>query len=60
MAVGMSRGRGDPRNNEDVVECTILISSIPVYALFDFGSLHRFISTHFASRMNKDLGPLGC
>ncbi|GFS38198.1 hypothetical protein Acr_00g0056190 [Actinidia rufa] len=38
---------GDSRNNEDVVVGTILICSIPAYALFDSGSLHTFISTYF-------------
>ena len=49
----------NPRNNEDVVASTILICSIPTYALFDSRSSHTFISTHFASRINKKLGLLG-
>ena len=47
------------RNNDDVGENTILICSIPAYALFNSGSSHTFIFTHFASRMNKEPGPLG-
>ena len=49
----------DLRNNEDVVIGTILICSIRTYALFDSGSLHTFISTHFAGQMNKELESLG-
>ena len=50
---------GDLRNNGDVCAGTILICSIPAYDLFNSGPSHIFISTHFASRMNKELTTYG-
>ena len=43
---------GDARNDEIVVAGNILICSLPAYVLFDTGSLHTFVSTNFASKLN--------
>ncbi|XP_057502685.1 uncharacterized protein LOC130786392 [Actinidia eriantha] len=50
---------GDSRNDEIVVAGNILICSLPAYVLFDTGSSHTFVSTKFASRLNKKPEPLG-
>ncbi|GFS33303.1 hypothetical protein Acr_00g0027690 [Actinidia rufa] len=43
----------DARNDEIVVASNILICSLLAYVLFDTGSSHTFVSTKFASRLNK-------
>ncbi|XP_057497360.1 uncharacterized protein LOC130782078 [Actinidia eriantha] len=50
---------GDARNTEDVVAGTLMICSLPAYVLFDTGPSHTFVSTQFASRLNKNPEPLG-
>ncbi|GFS41563.1 hypothetical protein Acr_00g0075120 [Actinidia rufa] len=50
---------GDAKNDEIVVAGNILICSLPTYVLFDTGSSHTFVSTKFASRLNKEPEPLG-
>ncbi|GFY81487.1 hypothetical protein Acr_01g0012960 [Actinidia rufa] len=50
---------GDAKNDEIVVTGNILICSLPAYVLFDTGSSHTFVSTKFASRLNKKPEPLG-
>ena len=50
---------GDARNNEDVVAGNLIICSLPAYVLFDTGSSHTFVSTQFASRLNRKPEPLG-
>ena len=50
---------GDARNDEIVVAGNILICSLPAYVLFDTGSSHTFVSTNFASKLNKKPESLG-
>ncbi|XP_057459270.1 uncharacterized protein LOC130749931, partial [Actinidia eriantha] len=50
---------GDARNNEDVVAGNLIICSLLAYVLFDTGSSHTFVSTQFASRLNRKPEQLG-
>ncbi|XP_057480443.1 uncharacterized protein LOC130767567 [Actinidia eriantha] len=50
---------GDARNTEDVVAGILMICSLSAYVLFDTGSSHTFVSTQFASRLNRKPEPLG-
>ncbi|GFS43559.1 hypothetical protein Acr_00g0085770 [Actinidia rufa] len=50
---------GNAKNDEIVVAGNILICSLPAYVLFDTCSSHTFVSTKFASRLNKKPEPLG-
>ena len=41
-----------------VVVGNVLVCSLPDYVLFDMGSSYTFVSTLFASKMNKEHEPL--
>ncbi|XP_022149796.1 uncharacterized protein LOC111018143 [Momordica charantia] len=51
--------RGDVEHAEAVVRGTILVLSIPAYALFDSGSSHSFISSTFVRHADLELESLG-
>ncbi|XP_022156067.1 uncharacterized protein LOC111023035 [Momordica charantia] len=51
--------RGDVEHAEAVVTGTILVLSMPAYALFDSGSSHSFIASTFVQHADLELESLG-
>ncbi|KAF7112781.1 hypothetical protein RHSIM_RhsimUnG0193500 [Rhododendron simsii] len=44
---------GNTQESENVVAGTLMICSLPAYAIIDYGSTHSFVSLHFADKIPR-------